>query len=73
MQAVQDWLANAQEDIDTAVLAETTMPPKRRAAVYHAQQATEKALKAYLTLHDRLFDLTHRLPLLSGPVRGTRC
>ena len=64
--AVRDWLANALEDIDTAVLTAEATPPKRRAAVYHAQQAAEKAPKAYLTLHDRPFDLTHRLPLLLG-------
>lgn len=65
VQAVQDWLANAREDIETAVLTRDAEPPKRRSAVYHAQQAAEKALKAYLTLHDQPFDLTHHLlPLL---------
>ena len=65
VQAVQDWLANAREDVETAVLTREANPPKRRSAVYHAQQAAEKALKAYLTLHDQPFDLTHHLlPLL---------
>lgn len=63
-QAVDDWMASADEDIETAVLTAEAVPPKRRAAVYHAQQAAEKALKAYLTRHDCPFDLTHRLPLL---------
>ena len=63
-QAVRDWLANAQEDVETAVLTRDATPPKRRSAVYHAQQAAEKAPKAYLTFRDQPFDLTHRLPLL---------
>ena len=63
-QAVGDWMASADEDIETAVLTAEAVPPKSRSAVYHAQQAAEKALKAYLTRHDCPFDLTHRLPLL---------
>jgi len=65
VQAVFGWLTNAHEDIETAVLTRDATPPRRRSAVYHAQQATEKALKGFLALHDQPFDLTHRLlPLL---------
>ena len=63
-EAVRDWLANAQEDVETAALVEQAAPPKRRAAVYHAQQAAEKALKAYLTLREEPFDWTHSLSVL---------
>ena len=63
-QAVRDWMSSALEDMETAVLTAEAVPPKSRSAVYHAQQAAEKALKAYLTRHDCPFDLTHRLPLL---------
>lgn len=63
-EAVHDWLANAREDIETAELVAQAEPPKRRAAVYHAQQAAEKGLKAYLTLREEPFDWTHSLPVL---------
>jgi HEPN domain-containing protein len=33
-------------------------------AAYHAQQAAEKALKAFLAAHDEAFPLTHNLNLL---------
>jgi HEPN domain-containing protein len=33
-------------------------------AAYHAQQAAEKALKAFLAAHDEPFPLTHNLNLL---------
>jgi len=64
VQAARDWLENAQEDLETAALVNSAEPPKRRAAVFHAQQAAEKALKAYLTLYDEPFDWTHRLGVL---------
>ena len=51
-------------------MTQEATPPKRRAAVCHAQQAAEKALKAYLTFRDQPFDLTHRLPLLIDVCAG---
>jgi HEPN domain-containing protein len=37
---------------------------KQHTSVYHCQQAAEKALKAFLTLHDVVFPKTHDLTLL---------
>jgi HEPN domain-containing protein len=34
-------------------------------AVYHCQQAVEKALKAFLTYHDTEFEKTHGISLVT--------
>jgi len=53
------WLAKASDDLECAtVLAAFGHEAK---ALYHCQQATEKALKAFLTWHDQPFRKTHNL------------
>ena len=58
---VAAWMAKATSDLETARLL---IREKRRlldVAVYHCQQAAEKAIKAWLTEHDIIFPKTHSL------------
>jgi HEPN domain-containing protein len=55
------WLIKANDDLRAArILIEPNLPALGP-AVYHCQQAAEKALKAFLTLHDEPFRKTHDL------------
>ncbi len=55
------WLQKAKEDLDIA--RELLKPAKSLSggAVFHCQQAAEKALKAFLVWHDAPFRKTHDL------------
>ena len=55
------WQAKARGDLAKAHHAMTAVEPFRDDAVYHCQQAIEKALKAFLTWHDIPFRKTHSL------------
>lgn len=55
------WIGKARRDIDTARYELLADPPFAEDAAFHAQQAAEKALKALLTWHSRLFRKTHNL------------
>jgi len=60
---VRAWLSKADSDLKAAELAlqaETALDT----ACFHAQQAAEKYLKAYLTFHAIEFPLTHNLNAL---------
>ena len=51
-QLVRNWLTKAQHDLASArVLAEST-PPLLDTAIYHCQQAAEKAIKGYLVYQE---------------------
>lgn len=57
----QEWLARAERDLQAAhneLNAATALP---EISVYHAQQAAEKSLKAFLTAHSVPFPYTHDL------------
>jgi HEPN domain-containing protein len=57
-----EWLAKAEGDVATAkreVRARKT--PNYDASCFHAQQAAEKYLKAFLLQHDVAFPRTHNL------------
>jgi HEPN domain-containing protein len=56
---VQDWLMKAFIDLEAARMMETGPKYLRGTAVYHCQQAAEKAVKGYLFLRDQQFDRTH--------------
>ena len=59
---IKQWLVKSQRDLGSARLL-----IKGRyldTAVYHCQQAVEKAIKAYLTYHDVSFEKTHNLVAL---------
>ena len=55
------WLLKARGDLAKAHHAMTAEEPFRDDAVYHSQQAVEKAMKALLTWHDVPFRKTHSL------------
>lgn len=64
------WLVKARRDLRSAQRLYTDMPPLLDTAAYHCQQAAEKALKAFLTLHDIPFHKTHLLsPLVAQCVQ----
>jgi len=58
---VREWLHKAAEDVRTAEVSCAAEPPLLDAAVFHCQQAAEKAIKGFLTLHARVFDKTHSI------------
>ena len=61
----EEWLVRADLDLQIATLALEATPVLGAGAAYHAQQAGEKALKAYLTAYGVVFPRTHELePLL---------
>ena len=49
------WLEKAEQDLRSAQADLAFAPPIMGDAVFHCQQAVEKALKAFLTWHDRPF------------------
>lgn len=57
----RDWLIKATQDIRSAEHALTALPPLLGDVAYHCQQATEKALKAFLVWHNVPFRKTHSL------------
>lgn len=57
----REWLARAEEDLDNAKHDLFANPPFIRSALFHCQQAAEKAMKALLTWHDLAFRKTHNL------------
>ncbi len=68
MQEVREWLERAHEDLREAEHKLTATPPLLRGALFHCQQAAEKALKAFLTAHERPFGKTHDLDILGRAV-----
>ena len=65
---VREWLERAADDLREAEHDLTAAPPLVRGSVFHSQQAAEKALKAFLTAHDRPFPKTHDLDELGRAV-----
>ncbi len=55
------WFAKAATDLRAAQAMCKLVPPLLEAAVFHSQQATEKALKGFLTWHNVPFRKTHNL------------
>jgi HEPN domain-containing protein len=58
------WLQFAADDLDTARVLLGAMPPRVRQSLFHAQQAAEKSLKAFLIWQEQPFPLTHDLAVL---------
>jgi HEPN domain-containing protein len=66
LREAQDWLERAEGDLDMARRG-LIAPVNGAGVVYHAQQAGEKALKAFLAAHGQAFAKTHDLlQLLPG-------
>jgi len=61
---VRQWLARADEDLETAKFLFANQSYFFTAICFHCQQATEKYFKAYLTRQQIEFPETHDLGLL---------
>ena len=61
---VRAWLAKAQRDLAAARVLAANPLPLLDTAVYHCQQAAEKAVKAYLAYRDQEFERTHDVEVL---------
>jgi HEPN domain-containing protein len=62
------WLQRAAHDLGAGAADLAAEPAFTGDAVFHAQQAAEKSMKAYLTWHSHVFRKTHNLTEL-----GTMC
>jgi HEPN domain-containing protein len=62
---VRSWLVKAEADIRAAGVDIAALPPLVGDALFHCQQAVEKALKGFLTAHDVPFRKTHDLDELA--------
>jgi HEPN domain-containing protein len=60
----REWLDRADLDLRLAERELRIPPPLPSGAAYHAQQAAEKALKAFLAAHNAPFPFTHNLSVL---------
>jgi HEPN domain-containing protein len=58
------WLHRSQQDLQSASHVLGASPPLTATAVFHAQQAAEKPLKALLAAYDQPLARTHDLPRL---------
>ncbi len=61
---IQSWLIKSQHDLSAThqlILAST---PLLDIAIYHCQQSAEKAIKAFLTYHNFVFQRTHDIESL---------
>ncbi len=61
MDETRAWLKKAANDLRAAVALQGASPPLPDEAVFHCQQAAEKALKGFLTWNGRAFRKTHNL------------
>ncbi len=61
---VQNWLTKAQHDLAAARKLSTDPDPYLDIAIYHCQQAAEKAVKGFLVFHDQRFEKTHDVEAL---------
>ena len=59
-----EWLTRAEHDLRVARYLLTMPDPPPESVGFHAQQCAEKALKAFLTLHQVLFERRHDLNYL---------
>lgn len=64
--SVKSWLTKAKHDLDSAVKLARDPDARLDTAIYHCQQAGEKALKAFLVRHDQVVEKTHDLRLLTN-------
>jgi HEPN domain-containing protein len=55
------WLEQAAKDLRRVEILLAVTPPDVEGALFHSQQAAEKALKGFLTWHDITFRQVHEL------------
>ena len=60
------WFKKAQDDLRAASVDVQAEPPLLEDALFHCQQAVEKAMKGFLTWHDQPFRNTHSLTELGA-------
>ncbi|PKO22286.1 MAG: hypothetical protein CVU38_10255 [Chloroflexi bacterium HGW-Chloroflexi-1] len=65
-QLVQSWLTKAQRDLASARVLAAHDKPLLDTAVYHCQQAAEKAVKGFLVFHDCEFEKIHDIETLTS-------
>jgi HEPN domain-containing protein len=58
------WMCKAWRDLETARRAANGEPPFYDIAVYHCQQAAEKAVKAFLVHSGKPYEKTHDIEVL---------
>ena len=63
---VRGWMVKGQHDLATAKKLASEPDPYLDTAIYHCQQAAEKAIKGFLTFHGLRFEKTHNIPVLIG-------
>lgn len=61
---VRSWLVKAHSDLRSARALVALPEPATDTAIYHCQQAAEKALKGYLAFRDQQMERTHDLERL---------
>lgn len=60
------WLVKASQDLRRVEILLAANPPDPEGALFHCQQAAEKAFKCFLTWHDVVFRRIHELDILGG-------
>jgi HEPN domain-containing protein len=65
---VRNWFVKAKRDLTVAGINVAIDPPITDDALFHYQQAVEKALKGLLVLHDKPFNKTHIIGELAQDV-----
>lgn len=65
-QEVDGWFEKARADLRGADVDLEADPPLVEDALFHCQQAVEKAMKGFLTAHDSIFRKTHDLDELAS-------
>jgi len=63
-QLVRSWLLKAKHDLASARVLAASNPPLLDTAVYHCQQAAEKAVKGYLVFCDQEVERVHDIEVL---------
>lgn len=64
IELVRSWLVKADHDLKTAQIISSAKQPLLDTAIYHCQQAAEKAIKGFLTFYDIRFEKTHDIVAL---------
>ena len=64
LELARDWLTRGSRDLAAARALAALSEPLLDSAIYHCQQAGEKALKGWLQMQDQPFPKTHDLEQL---------
>jgi len=63
-QLVRSWLIKAKHDLASARVLTASSPPLLDTAIYHCQQAAEKAVKGYLVFCEQEAERIHDIEVL---------